>query len=234
MTVVRAVGDSQGRAGGLRINLGRPFFCVQSISDAGSLRGVAGKSRQFLRAADGLQILVQDLICGGARGSLFHDVALRFFGRTVQRRQIRCHLGAGAAAMAGVASYRLAPAEGTFVQRIHHGDHAARRLLVRIVVGDVIFPTAIGIVAIDAGFSQRRRKKSHDPQELVDRNSLQDLNVFENVFRYLRLRLARGLCMYASELASRHKPAAVAIRNKQRLRHADSWRRTGQIPCFAS
>src|SRR5262249_55597738 len=90
-----------------------------------------------------------------------------------------------------------------------HLDHSARRTLHRGINGEA-FPCGIAVrgVAIQTVQAQRSRNHSHRVHELVDRETLEHLHVFEEVVRHLRF-------WFRSTLAARDADA-------QKAHHYDS------------
>jgi hypothetical protein len=112
--------------------------------------------------------------------------------------------------VAGVACHDLAAAKETLVDFGCHPNHGASDLFVAIGIRYVIFPTAVGVVAIHARFAQRGGKESHDSQELIHGNPLEHLNIPEQLLRHLGSLVGQALpvCRHTGEEAGKdHSPA---------------------------
>src|SRR5215472_14533396 len=94
--------------------------------------------------------------------------------------------------MARPARHDLAALEVVAIDRVHHLDHSSRDLL----SSRVGFPPRVGApgagMTIAAAHAQGGRKESHRLHELVHRDALEHLNIFEGLLRHLR---PRGLTL---------------------------------------
>ena len=95
--------------------------------------------------------------------------------------------------VAGIAGQNRFPTEISLIDRRHHKNHSARRLLVRLIVGRLIVPACIGTMAVLAGIAQGCGKETHRGHKLVHRQISQDLNVLEELTCGQRLFDRRGL-----------------------------------------
>ena len=96
--------------------------------------------------------------------------------------------------MAGIASYCLTPTKKRGIDRIYDLDHAAGSALHRDIVG-IFFPSAENLVAMAVGavVTQSCGEEAHGVHKLIDGNSLQQLNILEDVLRHQRLLLRSAL-----------------------------------------
>src|SRR6266853_2842556 len=92
-------------------------------------------------------------------------------------------------AMSRVACDHAPSSEEGLIDRLHHYDHSSRRPLDRRVVG-VVLPIAAALLGMAVGAIQQRRgrKETHGLHEFIDRKSLENLHVLEDVFSQQRLR----------------------------------------------
>ena len=186
-------------------DLERPLVPLWSVPDARPHGDEAAEGGEPLRSAECREVLVEHLFDGRHRRRLRDDVG--DFGRPfdVQRRQVRRDHGAIVGAMARVARHHLPAPEVGAIDFRHHQDHSARRPLSRIRVGGVDFPAAVARrMAILAGHSQGCRKDPHRPHELVHGNSLEHLNILEDVFRHLRFLTRPGLAARQCDAGQPH------------------------------
>ena len=172
----------------LRMQLGGVAGADFAISDARAPGGVTGNACNLRRAAQRANVLFENLVggrhagsrCGEDVGRLQHRLAVNPVHRW------RCR-GTRLTAMAGPARHHVAAVEAGAVDGVHHLDHRAGGPLARRIV----FPLRIGSagagVTVAAAQAERGGDESHRPEELVDGNAFQDLNVLERLIRQLRL-----------------------------------------------
>ena len=98
--------------------------------------------------------------------------------------------------MACIASHRFTPSKQIFIDRVDHLNHPAGGALQRDVHG-ILFPIAEDLiaVAVRAVVTQSRGEEPHRLHKLIDGNSLQHLNVFEDVLGHQRFFLSSSLAM---------------------------------------
>src|SRR5262249_41910057 len=95
--------------------------------------------------------------------------------------------------MAGPASHNLAALEVVLVDGLNHVDHHAGSDFSGGVSGPIdLFGSGI-LVAIRTVELQSSGHDSHGLHEIVDGNSFESLNVFEDLFRHERPLLRRSL-----------------------------------------
>ena len=102
-------------------------------------------------------------------------------------RQVWYDPGAPGAPVASPAGHHALSSEGAPVEICHHQDHHAGPLLEGGVVG-IFCPvaTALFAVAFSAVHTGRSGEESHRLQELVYRDSFEELDIFEGLFRQER------------------------------------------------
>ena len=174
VAVARVNDDAALQRRGLRVDLGLALVGrLGSVADVGAGRDEAGERGGLLRAADRLDVLVEDLI-RHRRERILRDDGVRI-GRQ-QRPVLDGEVGNRArrigAAMAGPAGHHLAAAEVVLVDLLHHLDHAARHLLPRVVGGKPGPVAIVRHVAVLARHAERRRKEPHRRHELIDGDAL--------------------------------------------------------------
>ena len=116
------------------------------------------------------------------------------------------------AAVARVAGQGAPSPEAALINGVHHQNHGARSLFPRYVLGKFI-PVfhALLNVAIDTIQPQRCGKEAHCVHEFADGNSLEHLDIFENLLRHQRV-FRSGL------LAARYRGAhEIRDRNSRHL-----------------
>ena len=191
------VSDDSPLSCGLRVHLqgNLPVIAIEAF--IAPFAHEAGQDSQALGAAECLDIPVENII--GGRGG--RNPAVDFdFVRIVVRwlavlfQQTRNHLWRRAAAMTCVAGHCFAPSKQVLIDRIDHLNHAACGALHRDVIR-IFFPIAeyLIAVAVRAVVAQSRREEPHRFHELIDGNSLQRLNVFEDILRHQRFFLRSSL-----------------------------------------
>ena len=183
VVAVERVNDRRPLAGRPGDDLDRTR-ALGAVAGARALRHDARDARQALGAADGLHVLVEDLIGGGSGSRDANDVVLVFERRgAVQRGEARRDPGPAAAAMTRVARHHLAPAEARLVDGRHHLHHPARRHFSRAGVEGVVLPRGVGRgMAVLARHAERGRKHAHRPHELVNGKPPQHADVLEHFF----------------------------------------------------
>ncbi len=153
---------------------------------AGALFGIAGHLRHVRGPAQGLDVLVQNLLSrrlSEARGSGRQDVGRNVGRIAINRIDRRSARREGAAMMAGPARDHLGAAEILLVDVVDHGHHAAGDLLFRLIVGIPLrIRSARADVAVSAAYVQGRGKQAHRSHELVNRDAFQNLNILESLF----------------------------------------------------
>src|SRR5437879_10891767 len=165
---------------------------IRVVPGVASAGGKAGEPGKALFSADGLDVLIQDLLGGGRLGIGLlgnFDVIGIAVGRSAvllgeTRREPRRHVGA----MAGIAGDGAHAAEILRVNRLHYEQHLARGLLDGRVFGILrgVAAAVLG-VTIQAVQAQRGGDEAHRGHEFVHGNSSEYLDVFVYVFGYGRV-----------------------------------------------
>ena len=172
-----------------RDNFNCPSSTKSSEADAGSFPDKAGEAGQSLGAPHGLNVFVEDGLGGRCQGRLYENIV----GLIRRHAVYRAHHGSGqrlvTIAVAGPAGHHLASAKVCPVDGGDHVDHVARHPLPRSIRRPIDFVGAGADVTIRAIELKGRRHESHCLHEIVDRDSLEGLDVFENLVRHQRLLL---------------------------------------------
>src|ERR1019366_4771341 len=161
-------------------------------------------SRNFVQrfgAAHRRDVFFEDLIGGRRRGSGGGRGGFGVLGLRIAGEDRRRSHWVVTAAMAGIARHFLAAAEAVLIDGQRHGDHLARGLLSRLVVG---IELALHVAEV-AFHSERGRDELHGREYLIGRRALQGLNVLESLLGGLagrgglgvgRHREGQGACHY--------------------------------------